>query len=271
MVKKRRYKGQEVYQYTGIGLNFGFSTERGTWEPAGCPSPAEASPAPTSDIAVYEQECDQSQEPVEYYLDIGNCGIKIPIDMSSNLHLRWVSGFNYQGPVQRDPYIGGVGTIRGYAHKAFSDQSVWLCNVEYEFILGGWDGKMSNIFLFTDFGSHYLRESRDWFVDDPNYFENFKQSIGMGFDWAGIRLYYAKPLDGGSDFSLGIELEGQDHEPYPAVQYQVLTQLIQTLLKQYPTIAPEALTGHCDIAPDRKTDPGPAFDWKKLYDSLNRT
>ena len=69
---------------------------------------------------------------------------------------------------------------------------------------------MKKIFLFTDFGSHYIRESRDWFVDDPNYFENFKQSIGIGFDFAGIRLYYAKPLEEGSDFSFGIELGGMD-------------------------------------------------------------
>ena len=67
-----------------------------------------------------------------------------------------------------------------------------------------------------------------------------------------------------NDFSIGIELEGTDHLPYDERQYPILATLITTLRAAYPTIAPERLAGHADIAPGRKTDPGPAFDWTRL-------
>ncbi|MBU2707290.1 1,6-anhydro-N-acetylmuramyl-L-alanine amidase AmpD [Zooshikella marina] len=65
-----------------------------------------------------------------------------------------------------------------------------------------------------------------------------------------------------NDFSIGIELEGTDHQPYESVQYQRLAKITQTLIKYYPGITMERIVGHSDIAPARKTDPGPAFDWK---------
>ena len=68
-----------------------------------------------------------------------------------------------------------------------------------------------------------------------------------------------------NDFSIGIELEGTDTLPYTASQYQRLAETIAALLVAYPAITPERITGHCDIAPGRKTDPGPAFDWPRLY------
>lgn len=67
-----------------------------------------------------------------------------------------------------------------------------------------------------------------------------------------------------NDFSIGIELEGQDDDPYTDVQYRRLADLVTLLRKQFPGIDAEALVGHCDIAPGRKTDPGPAFDWQRL-------
>ena len=67
-----------------------------------------------------------------------------------------------------------------------------------------------------------------------------------------------------NDFSIGIELEGTDHLPYDERQYPILATLITTLRATYLTIAPERLAGHADIAPGRKTDPGPAFDWARL-------
>ena len=67
-----------------------------------------------------------------------------------------------------------------------------------------------------------------------------------------------------NDFSLGIELEGTDDLPFTAAQYAALTALIQQLQAAYPAITPTRICGHNDIAPGRKTDPGPAFDWAAL-------
>ena len=71
-----------------------------------------------------------------------------------------------------------------------------------------------------------------------------------------------------NDFSIGIELEGTDHEPYTDAQYAVLIDLVAALREAYPDIAEDALTGHSDIAPGRKTDPGEAFDWARLKTGL---
>lgn len=73
-----------------------------------------------------------------------------------------------------------------------------------------------------------------------------------------------------NDFSVGIELEGVDHLPYDDRQYPCLAAVIAALRDAYPTITPERLVGHADIAPGRKTDPGPAFDWARLRRLLNR-
>jgi AmpD protein len=64
-----------------------------------------------------------------------------------------------------------------------------------------------------------------------------------------------------NDFSVGIELEGADHVPYTAAQYTCLAALLVALRHRYPMTA---AVGHSDIAPGRKTDPGPAFDWNRL-------
>jgi AmpD protein len=72
-----------------------------------------------------------------------------------------------------------------------------------------------------------------------------------------------------NDFSIGIELEGCDTQPFTEAQYQNLAALIRALMAAYPGITPEHITGHSDIAPDRKTDPGPHFDWQHLRELLN--
>jgi len=64
-----------------------------------------------------------------------------------------------------------------------------------------------------------------------------------------------------NDFSIGVELEGTDDIPYTSAQYQQLLTLTLCLQNQYPAIIMSNIVGHCDIAPNRKTDPGPAFDW----------
>jgi AmpD protein len=74
-----------------------------------------------------------------------------------------------------------------------------------------------------------------------------------------------------NDFSIGIELEGEDDTPYDERQYQVLPAVLCAMARAYPGISPRELAGHCDIAPGRKSDPGPAFDWLRLYDALGET
>jgi AmpD protein len=71
-----------------------------------------------------------------------------------------------------------------------------------------------------------------------------------------------------NDFSIGIELEGTDEAPYEEAQYASLSKLIRGLLATYPTLSREHITGHSDIAPGRKSDPGPHFDWERLRSSL---
>jgi N-acetyl-anhydromuramoyl-L-alanine amidase len=68
---------------------------------------------------------------------------------------------------------------------------------------------------------------------------------------------------GCNDFSIGIELEGWDRDPYEDVQYQVLAELIGTLSAHWRGIRPERVIGHSDIVPGRKTDPGPTFEWRR--------
>ena len=67
-----------------------------------------------------------------------------------------------------------------------------------------------------------------------------------------------------NDFSIGVELEGTDQTPYADAQYQALAALTAALLAAYPTLSVEAIAGHSDIAPGRKTDPGPTFDWARF-------
>lgn len=71
-----------------------------------------------------------------------------------------------------------------------------------------------------------------------------------------------------NDYSIGIELEGADTTEYTAAQYAALARVVTALVQAYPGLDARRIAGHCDIAPGRKTDPGPAFDWLRLYDGI---
>ncbi len=83
---------------------------------------------------------------------------------------------------------------------------------------------------------------------------------------AGVSCYHGR--ENCNDFSIGIELEGTDTQPYTTAQYQALHDVTQLLMQHYP-LTVEHITGHSDIAPLRKTDPGPAFDWLTFRRSLD--
>jgi AmpD protein len=79
---------------------------------------------------------------------------------------------------------------------------------------------------------------------------------------AGVSSYLGREKC--NDFSIGIELEGTDDSAYTPAQYAALSGLVAALCAAYPQLSPARLTGHSDIAPGRKTDPGASFDWTRL-------
>ena len=74
-----------------------------------------------------------------------------------------------------------------------------------------------------------------------------------------------------NDFSIGIELEGTDDQAYTTIQYETLMVLTRLLMQEYPLISSGQIVGHSDIAPGRKTDPGPSFDWRRYRQSIEST
>lgn len=84
---------------------------------------------------------------------------------------------------------------------------------------------------------------------------------------AGVSCYEKR--DCCNDYSIGIEMEGEDETPYTDTQYLVLATIIKDLIKSYPELNEQTITGHSDIAPGRKTDPGEAFDWGILRKLLS--
>jgi AmpD protein len=81
--------------------------------------------------------------------------------------------------------------------------------------------------------------------------------------WHAVNSHW-RGRDACNDFSIGVELEGADDVPYDDRQYETLAELVAALQRAYPSLADGWIAGHSDIAPGRKTDPGPAFDWQRL-------
>lgn len=110
-----------------------------------------------------------------------------------------------------------------------------------------------------------LRVSAHLFIDRRGRLTQFVSVHDRAWH-AGVSRWQQR--DNCNDFSIGIELEGTDTRPYTARQYQRLAQVIRLLWHHFPAIDADRIVGHCDIAPGRKSDPGPAFDWSRLRQLL---
>jgi AmpD protein len=71
-----------------------------------------------------------------------------------------------------------------------------------------------------------------------------------------------------NEFSIGIELEGADDQPFADLQYEQLQLITRLLMRHYPAVTLDRIAGHSDIAPGRKTDPGPYFDWARYKEGV---
>jgi AmpD protein len=83
---------------------------------------------------------------------------------------------------------------------------------------------------------------------------------------AGVSCY--REREQCNDYSIGIELEGTDEMPYTDEQYEELGTVVHALRTAIPSLAGAPVVGHCDVSSGRKTDPGPAFDWERLFAQL---
>jgi len=138
-----------------------------------------------------------------------------------------------------------------------------------------------------EFGNHYIDRlfANQLDPDDHPYFKDIYQLTVSAhllikrdgscvqyvpFDkraWhAGLSCYEGRERC--NDFSIGIELEGTELVAYTDRQYAKLATVIRTLLETYPKLSTQRITGHSDIAPGRKTDPGASFDWQRLLGLL---
>lgn len=106
----------------------------------------------------------------------------------------------------------------------------------------------------------HLKVSSHFFIKRDGQLIQFVSCLNRAWH-AGVSSW--KNVERCNDFSVGIELEGSDFDVYENAQYKTLHALINALKKSYMI---DAVVGHSDIAPGRKTDPGPYFDWEKLND-----
>lgn len=114
----------------------------------------------------------------------------------------------------------------------------------------------------------HMQVSAHCFIDRAGALTQFV-SLGHRAWHAGVSEFAGR--GNCNDFSIGVELEGTDDIAYTCAQYSTLTQLTRSLITSYPKLSPERIAGHSDIAPGRKTDPGPAFDWVYFRQLLVQT
>ncbi len=107
-----------------------------------------------------------------------------------------------------------------------------------------------------------LRVSAHLFIDRQGHVTQFVPFHQRAWH-AGASSFEGR--EGCNDFSIGIELEGTDTEPFTDAQYTALAEATRVIMSAFPAITRDRIVGHSDIAPSRKTDPGPFFDWKRFF------
>ncbi len=112
-----------------------------------------------------------------------------------------------------------------------------------------------------------IRVSAHFFKDRSGRLTQFVSTICRAWH-AGVSVWEGRAAC--NDFSIGIELEGCDYLPFDGKQYTALAALIDNLVEEIPTCSWGSVVGHSDIAPSRKTDPGPFFDWEMLQNERSR-
>ena len=129
--------------------------------------------------------------------------------------------------------------------------------------------------LFTnciDWDAHpYFREIRGILVSAHLFIR--RDGSVIQFVPFGRRAWHAGPSNfrgrpNCNDYSIGIELEGDDETAYTNPQYEHLIGVVAALCDAYAPLCARTIAGHCDVAPGRKSDPGPAFEWLRLYDGI---
>lgn len=106
-----------------------------------------------------------------------------------------------------------------------------------------------------------LRVSAHFLIERDGEVTQFVSCLDRAWH-AGVSCFQGR--EACNDFSLGIELEGTDEEPFTEAQYVTLIELTRQLRGAFAAITPDRICGHSDIAPGRKTDPGPYFDWARF-------
>lgn len=177
-------------------------------------------------------------------------------------HGHLLTGAGFRASPHQDARPGGVADIDTIVIHAIS-----LPPGSY----GG--GAIDDLFMGAlDVGAHPyfeeiggLRVSSHLVIDRAGVVTQY-----VGFDaraWhAGESHFDGRPRV--NDFSIGIELEGCDNDAFTDAQYAALTLTLRALISAYPSITPARIVGHADIAPGRKTDPGPCFEWPRLLAEL---
>ncbi|KND54279.1 N-acetylmuramoyl-L-alanine amidase AmpD [Candidatus Burkholderia verschuerenii] len=180
-----------------------------------------------------------------------------------------------RAPGRRDPHIDGDGWLTSATRlpspnfEARPDRAVPTLIVVHNISLPPDDFSTDSIarfFLNTlDHDAHpyfdHLRGTRvsaHFVIRRGGAIEQFVSCDERAWH-AGVSSFFGRERC--NDFSIGIELEGSDHVPFEDAQYDALAALVRIVVKRYPI---DALAGHSDIAPGRKTDPGPHFDWQRL-------